>query len=336
MPKTYYRPIVQSDHCRPKGALPLAGARLWFTHVERLTREDGCEVVPVSEVPAETLDRISSPRAPMCGIDMQRPSIMGILNATPDSFSDGGQHFALADALRGGQAMVTEGADMLDIGGESTRPGADFVPAAEEARRIVPVIESLRAAGVDTPVSVDTRKASVARAAFQAGATLFNDVTALSYDPDSLSTAAELQASVCIMHASGDPKTMQDQPEYANVLLDVYDYLEGRIAACEAAGIRREKIMIDPGIGFGKTQAHNLALLRGVALFHALGCPILLGVSRKRFIGTIGNAPEAADRVAGSIAVGLDALNQGVQMLRVHDIAETKQAMALWSALKEH
>ena len=336
MPKTYYRPIVQSDRCRPKGALPLAGGCLWFTHVERSTREDGCEVVPVREVPGETLERLSRPRVPICGIDMQRPSIMGILNTTPDSFSDGGQHFVLADALRGGQEMLAEGADILDIGGESTRPGADFVTAEEEARRIVPVIESLRAAGVDRPVSVDTRKASVASAAFKAGANLFNDVSALSYDPDSLSTAAELQASVCIMHASGDPKTMQEHPEYTNVLLDIYDYLEDRIAACEAAGIPREQIMIDPGIGFGKTQTHNLALLRGVALFHGLGRPILLGVSRKRFIGTIGNAPEAAERVAGSIAVGLDALNQGVQMLRVHDIAETKQAIALWSALKEH
>ncbi|MEO1918770.1 MAG: dihydropteroate synthase, partial [Paracoccaceae bacterium] len=181
----------------------------------------------------------------------------------------------------------------------------------------------------------DTRKAKVAQAALDAGAQLFNDVTALTFDPDSLATAASAGADVCIMHASGDPKTMQDKPKYDNVLLDVYDYLEARIEVCEAAGIPRSKIMIDVGIGFGKTQDHKLELLRGISLFHGLGCPILIGVSRKRIIGTIGNAPDVADRAAGSIALGLDALNQGVQMLRVHDIAETKQAVALWSALKE-
>ena len=333
MPKIYYRPIVQSDVCRPEATVPLVGGRLWCTRVEKIARGSAAVVVAVSDVPSDVMANLSAPRARFCGVDMQRPSIMGILNATPDSFSDGGQHYAHADAVSGAQAMIEEGVDIIDIGGESTRPGADFISAEEEIRRTSPVIEALRAAGVNTPISIDTRKASVAKAAFGAGAQLFNDVTALTFDTDSLTTAAEVNASVCIMHASGDPKTMQDNPEYENVLLDVYDYLEERIETCVTAGIQREKIMIDPGIGFGKTQDHNLELLRGIALFHALGCPILLGVSRKRFIGTIGNAPNAADRAAGSIAVGLNALNQGVQMLRVHDIAETKQAIALWSAL---
>ena len=334
MSKVYYRPIVHADTCKPDGAFSLAGGHLWFDRVEQLGRATSPEIIPADEVSAEILAKLTSPREAVLGIDMQRPSIMGILNATPDSFSDGGQSFTLTDAVNAAQRMVSAGVDMIDIGGESTRPGADFVPAGEEIRRTVPVIEMLRGAGLATPISIDTRKASVAEAAFGAGAGLFNDVTALSFDPDSLSMAADLNASVCIMHASGDPKTMQDKPAYDNVLLDVYDYLEGRIHACEAVGIPREKIMIDPGIGFGKTQDHNLDLLRGIALFHALGCPILLGVSRKRFIGTIGNAPNAADRAAGSIAVGLNALNQGVQMLRVHDIAETKQAIALYSALQ--
>ncbi len=333
MPTIYFRPLVQSDRCKPSGALPVAGGHLWFTHVERISRNASSEIIPASEIPAAVLTNLTTPRPPICGIDMRKPSIMGILNATPDSFSDGGQHYAFDDAVSGAQALIAAGADMIDIGGESTRPGADFVDAAEEARRTTPVIAALRAAGTDTRLSIDTRKASVARAALEAGAVLFNDVTALSYDADSLATAADLNASVCIMHAAGDPKTMQDKPEYDNVLLDVYDYLEGRIQACEAAGILRAKIMIDVGIGFGKTQAHNLELLRGIALFHGLGCPILLGVSRKRFIGTIGGAPNATERVAGSIAVGLNALNQGVQMLRVHDIAETKQAIALNAAL---
>jgi len=325
MTDAYYRPLVQSDKCKPRDALPVAGGHLWFTHVEQIARGSASMVIAAADVPSDVLQNLTAARARFCGVDMQRPSVMGILNATPDSFSDGGQHYTFDDAVNGAQAMIVAGADMIDIGGESTRPGADFVDAPEEASRTSPVIAALRAAGAETPLSIDTRKASVARAAFKAGAVLFNDVTALTYDAKSLATAADLKASVCIMHAAGDPKTMQDKPQYDHVLLDVYDYLEGRIAACEAASIPRAKIMIDVGIGFGKTQTHNLELLRGIALFHGLGCPILLGVSRKRFIGTIGNAPDAADRMAGSIAVGLNAINQGVQMLRVHDIAETKQ-----------
>ncbi|OUS06848.1 dihydropteroate synthase [Rhodobacterales bacterium 52_120_T64] len=333
MADAYYRPLVQRDKCKPRGALPVAGGHLWFTHVEQIARGSVSEVVAAADIPTQVRENLISARARFCGIDMQRPSIMGILNATPDSFSDGGQHYTFKDAVNGAHAMIDAGADLIDIGGESTRPGADFVDAVEEARRTSPVIAALNEAGTQTPLSIDTRKASVAKAAFDAGAVLFNDVTALTYDAESLATAADLNASVCIMHAAGDPKTMQDKPEYENVLLDVFDYLEARILACEEAGIPRAKIMIDVGIGFGKTQEHNLKLLRGIALFHGLGCPILLGASRKRFIGTIGNAPDAADRVAGSIAVGLNALNQGVQMLRVHDIAETKQAIALNTAL---
>lgn len=333
MSKNYYRPIVQSDSCKPQAAVSLVGGRLWFTHVEKMARASASEIVAVMDVPSDVLENLTAPRAEYCGVDMQRPSIMGVLNATPDSFSDGGTHFAQSDAVSGALTMTRNGADVIDIGGESTRPGADFIPADEEIRRTAPVIEALRVVGIDAPISIDTRKANVAKAAFDAGAQIFNDVTALTFDKDSLVTAAEISASVCIMHASGDPKTMQDNPEYDNVLLDVYDYLEERIAACVTAGIPQDRIMIDVGIGFGKTQDHNLELLRRIALFHGLGCPILLGVSRKRFIGTIGNAPNAADRAAGSIAVGLNALNQGVQMLRVHDIAETKQAIALWSAL---
>lgn len=270
-----------------------------------------------------------------CGIDISTPRIMGILNVTPDSFSDGGDHFDLEDAVARAMKMVDEGADIIDIGGESTRPGAEYIPADEEIRRTVPVIEAIRASGLTTPISIDTRKADVARAAIYAGANLFNDVSALSFDPESLATAAELKTRVCIMHATGDPKTMQNEPAYDDVLYEVYEFFQMRIAVCIAAGISADKIMIDPGIGFGKTQAHNLTLLRGIAKFHALDCPILLGVSRKRFIGTIGNEPDPALRTAGSIAVGLAAINQGVQILRVHDIVETKQAIALWLSVQQ-
>ncbi|HPG23180.1 MAG TPA: dihydropteroate synthase, partial [Amaricoccus sp.] len=216
---------------------------------------------------------------------------------------------------------------------ESTRPGADDVPAEVEAGRVVPVIAALREAGIEAPISVDTRKASVAAEAFAAGAGLFNDVSALGFDPASLGLAAARGWPVCLMHAQGDPRTMQIAPHYDDVLLDVCDFLEARMAAAEAAGIPRERILLDPGIGFGKTVAHNLALVRGLSMLHGLGAAVLFGASRKRFIGTIGGADRPEARLPGSIAVALEALRQGVQVIRVHDVAETRQAMALWTAL---
>ena len=215
----------------------------------------------------------------------------------------------------------------------STRPGADPVPVEEEAARVVPVIAALRAEGFALPISIDTRNAAVARAAFDAGADLLNDVSALGHDPASLALAAASGRPVCLMHAQGDPRTMQEAPAYDDVLLDVFDFLEARVAAAEAAGIARTRILVDPGIGFGKTVAHNLALIRGLALFHGLGCGILFGASRKRFIGAIGEAAAPGDRMPGSIAVALEALRQGAQVIRVHDVKETRQAMLVWSAL---
>jgi dihydropteroate synthase len=329
----YYRPIAQSDRCRPLGALKLAGGAMWFTHVERLQRgADPC-VIPAMDVPAEIRMRLSANRADICGLSMDTPRIMGILNATPDSFSDGGRFDSFETARKRAKAMAQEGADILDIGGESTRPGADFVQAETEQARTEPLIRAITKQGNLPPVSIDTRKAEVARAAIGAGAGMFNDVSALGYDAGSASVAAKSGVAVCLMHASGDPKTMQDNPAYGDVLLDVYDYLQARIDFAMAQGIARERIVVDPGIGFGKTQDHNLALLRGLSLFHGLGCPVLLGVSRKGFIGVIGNAQEAAERAPGSIAVGLEGLRQGVQILRVHDIVETKQAISLWRAM---
>jgi len=231
-------------------------------------------------------------------------------------------------------AMAQAGADILDIGGESTRPGAQAVAVDEEIRRVVPVIEGLRAAGFSGVISIDTRKADVARAALAAGATLINDVSGFIHDPDLAGVAAGAEVPVCVMHGPLDPATMHLDPSYDDVLLDVYDWLEARIEALQASGIPRARIIADPGIGFAKTQAHNLALLARLSLFHSLGVPVLLGASRKRFIGTIGNAPQPADRMAGSIAVALAGLAQGVQIVRVHDVAETAQAIALWQASK--
>jgi len=331
----YYRPLVQHGSARPDDALPLAGGPLWFTHVEALARGHAPQVIPADDLPDHDLAPLTAPRAPLAGMAMDRPNIMGILNITPDSFSDGGKHHDAGAALAGARAMIAAGADILDIGGESTRPGALEVPVDEEIARTAPVIAAIRAESA-IAISIDTRKSAVAAAALDAGATLVNDVAGFTYDAALAPLCAEHSVPVCVMHAQGDPATMQDDPHYGDVLLDVYDFLATRIAALVAQGIPRARILADPGIGFGKTRDHNLALLRGLALFHGLGCPILLGASRKRFIGTIGGEPRAEARAPGSIAVGLAALAQGVQLLRVHDVRDTMQAVRLWQAARDN
>jgi len=260
---------------------------------------------------------------------------MGILNATPDSFSDGGAvpENALAERVA---RLIAEGADILDIGGESTRPGSDPVSAEEEWRRIAPAIEA--ATRTTALVSVDTRNADIARRALKAGARLFNDVSALTYDPDSMAVARDYAAAggaICLMHALGDPKTMQRDPRYDDVVREVRDFLAARVAACEAAGIPRAALIVDPGIGFGKTLEHNLTLLRNLAAFREIGCRILLGASRKGFIGTLSGEKDAAKRAPGSIAVALHGARHGADILRVHDVRETVQALAVDTALRK-
>ena len=328
----YYRPLVQIGPTRPDAALPLAGGLGWFTHVEVLSRSAPCRIIEADQVPEAYLVRLTAARPDIAGLSLARPQIMGILNTTPDSFSDGGQHAGIGDAVAAGQAMQEDGADILDIGGESTRPGATFVAPQEEINRTAPVIAALRAAGMDLPISIDTRKAAVAEAAVAMGANLVNDVSGFTFDPGLAPFCQKHQLPVCVMHAQGKPETMHLNPQYDNVLLDVFDALERQIAALEAVGVPRGAILADPGIGFGKTQDHNLALLARISLFHMLGAPLLLGVSRKKFIGTIGQAPDPTERAAGSIAVALAGLSQGVQMIRVHDVRETRQAVALWHA----
>ena len=327
----YFRPIAMTDLAQPAGALPLAGGWCWFDRVEVMSRSAKGRILPASEVPAPVLHRLTAPRAPFAGLAMDRPRLMGILNVTPDSFSDGGRFLGAAAAVAQARAMA-QGAEIIDIGGESTRPGAAEVPVAEEIARTVPVIHALREGGLTAPLSIDTRKAPVAEAALLAGATIVNDVSAFDFDPMLGPLVAAKASPVVLMHAQGVPATMQDDPSYGDVLLDVYDALAARLARAEALGIDRARIVLDPGIGFGKTQAHNLALLRGLSLFHGLGCPVLLGTSRKRFIGDIGRA-EPQDRAPGSIATALAGVAQGVQIIRVHDMAETRQALRLWQAL---
>ncbi|WP_438956715.1 dihydropteroate synthase [Cognatiyoonia sp.] len=328
----YARPIVMDDAVRPDGAVPLAEGWCWFENVELLSRDAPAQVIAAKELPLDVLDRLTQPRGSIATLAMGAPQVMGILNVTPDSFSDGGKHNAVDAAVARALQMVKEGAALIDVGGESTRPGAAFVPEDEELQRVVGPISSLRQAS-DVPISIDTRKSVVATKALGAGASMLNDVSAFTFNADMPVVAAESDAPICIMHALGDPKTMQDAPTYDNVLLDIYDFLAERIEVAVAAGVARDRIVVDPGIGFGKTQEHNLTLLRNISLFHGLGCPILLGASRKRFIGAIGNAPDASDRLGGSVSVALFALRQGVQILRVHDTFATKQAIDLHMAM---
>ena len=262
-----------------------------------------------------------------------RPLVMGVVNVTPDSFSDGGRHCGPAAAVSHALRLVDSGAQILDIGGESTRPGAPPVEEAEELRRVLPVIETL-SRQTAVPISVDTMKPAVARAAVSAGAAIWNDVTALSHAPESAAVAAELGCRVVLMHMRGEPRTMQDAPAYADVVGEVEAYLLAQAEAAIAAGVRRERILLDPGLGFGKTAAHNLTLMRALPRLAAHGIPVLVGASRKRTIQAIDpTATDPADRLGGSLAFALWAARCGAAVVRVHDVRETAQALAVWSAL---
>ena len=328
----YYRPLALGD------GLPLAGGPLRFARVDVRARGEAGRIVAADALPDDVLAALTRPRPAVAGLPGDRTAIMGILNVTPDSFSDGGRHAAPDAAVAAARAMAAAGADIVDIGAESTRPGAAPVDAATERARLAAVLPGL----VGLNWSIDTRKASVMGQALDAGAALVNDVSALGYDPDALALVAARGCPVVLMHAQGQPETMQADPVYGDALLDVYDWLAARIALCEAAGIARARIIADPGIGFGKTLAHNLALLRGLTLFHGLGVPLLLGASRKALIGRLaGPAPFDAKtrtdvppeaRLPGSLALALHAAACGVQVVRVHDVAETAQALAVWRA----
>lgn len=269
----------------------------------------------------------------MMGMQLDRPRVMGILNVTPDSFSDGGDFAAPQAALAQAQALAQH-CDIIDIGGESTRPGSQEVPEAQEIARTAPVIRAIRDAGIKTAISIDTRKAAVAAAALDAGADLVNDVSGFEFDPDMADLCARRDVPVCLMHAKGLPDTMQDDPSYGDVVAEVFDYLRERIGFAGGKGIVKDAILADPGIGFGKTVDHNLSLMRHLDRFHDLGCPLLLGASRKTFIGKIGGAEAPKDRMPGSLAVALWAAQQGAHVIRVHDAAETVQALRLWHAME--
>ncbi len=269
-----------------------------------------------------------------CGnfrLSLARPLIMGVVNVTPDSFFDGGRFFSAAAAVAHARQLIDEGADLLDVGGESTRPGADPVTLDEERRRVLPVLEALADAGV--PLSVDTQKPELMGEAVAAGAAMVNDVNGFQA-PGALAAVAGSACAICIMHKQGNPQTMQQSPQYADVVVDVRDYLSQRIAAAEQAGIARERMVVDPGFGFGKTLEHNLELLRRLDELAALTVPVLAGLSRKSMIGKL-TGSDPGDCLAGSIAAALFAVQRGAAIVRVHDVAATRDALAVWQAVRQ-
>ena len=349
MIRTYLRPtgFVDAPFGHDGKVARLAGGLLWFSAVE-LIRTDGTRLLSTELIPVERFEpapelekawaRLTGPRSPLQAgertIRLDQPQVVGILNVTPDSFADGGQHEDPAAAADAGHAMTTAGAAIIDVGGESTRPGAKPVWEGDEIARILPVVQQLARAGA--AVSVDTRKAAVMDAALGAGARIVNDVSALTFDDRAPGVVARAACPVVLMHHQGSPETMQQSPRYDRpVLFEVYDWLEARIEAAVAAGIDRDRIIVDPGIGFGKTVAHNLQLLNGLALLHGLGCPLMLGASRKRMIGALSGEAPADQRLPGSLALALKGADQGVQLLRVHDVPETVQALKVWRGLRD-
>jgi dihydropteroate synthase len=330
----------------------LSGGMSWFSAVEIVEmdghRRAALELVPVARID-DALERLgpeaerawrnlTSPRPPLPlgarTVRLDQPQIAGILNITPDSFSDRGRFEAPDAAAEAGFALAAAGAAIVDVGGESTRPGAQPVWEGDEVERVLPVIGRL--AGGGTAVSIDTRKASVMEAALGAGAALVNDVSALTFDERSAAVVAAAQCPVVLMHHQGPPETMQQAPSYDRpVLFAVYDWLEERIAAADAAGVARDRIIVDPGIGFGKTVQHNLQLMNGLALFHGLGCPVMVGASRKRMIGALSGEAPADARLPGSLALALKGAEQGVHLLRVHDVPETVQALRIWRGMRD-
>jgi dihydropteroate synthase len=349
--RTLLRPtaFVDSPFGHDGKVARLAGGLNWFASVELLRveghRRNGSELVAVEGIESRFDDDRAAQWVALTAtrpslqlgertIRLDQPQVMGIVNVTPDSFSDGGQFADGNAAALAGAEMTGQGAAIIDVGGESTRPGASPVWEGDEIERIVPVIRQLANGGA--AVSVDTRKADVMTAAVEAGARLINDVSALTFDGRAAGVVAGASVPIVLMHHQGAPETMQVDPRYDDVLVEVYQWLAERIEAAEMSGIKRERILLDPGVGFGKNVGHNLELMNGLALFHSLGCPLVIGASRKRTIGALSGEAPADKRLGGSIAFAMKAVEQGAQIVRVHDVYETVQALKVWRGLRDH
>lgn len=356
MTKIYLRPtgFVESPQRHEGESLRLAGTMLWFSQIEYIERGAAStrrRLVAVREWDAFVaalpqsararcallLERITAPRAAlqmgMHTVSLEQPQVMAIINATPDSFSDGGKNLDTDIAAKAAVAMTTAGAAIIDIGGESTRPGAELVSEGDELARVEPLIRRL--AGAGTAISIDTRKASVMHGAVQAGATMINDISALLYDDRAVEVARASGVPVVLMHAPSQSSDPHTNGIYDDVVYDVFDWLEQRVSEVEAAGLARDMILVDPGIGFGKTLADNLAIINNLAIYHGLGCAILFGASRKRLIGALSNEAGADERLGGSIFLAMKAVEQGAHIVRVHDTAETVQAVQVWRGLRD-
>ncbi|HEY7960090.1 MAG TPA: dihydropteroate synthase [Sphingomicrobium sp.] len=348
--RTLLRPtgFVDSPFGHDGKVARLAGGLNWFSAIELIRieghRRTASELLPVEKIESRFDDdmagqweALTSPRPPLQlgerTVRLDQPQVMGIINATPDSFSDGGSFADASAAAEGGADLAAQGAAIVDVGGESTRPGARVIWEGDEIERIVPVIRQLVAGGA--AISADTRKADVMTAALEAGARMINDVSALTFDQRSAEIVAASGVPVVLMHHQGAPEVMQEDPRYDDVLVEIYLWLEQSIAEAEAKGIARDKVLIDPGFGFGKKVAHNLELMNGLALLHSLGCPIVVGASRKRTIGALSAEAPADKRLGGSIAFALKAVEQGAQVVRVHDVFETVQALRVWRGMRD-
>lgn len=356
MQRLYLRPLhfIESPQLHDGQAERLAGTMLWFCSVEIIVKSsDGVtrDLAAVSQFDAavarlpEALQKRASEifanlvgaRAPLSigvrTIRLDQPQVMGILNVTPDSFSDGGKTQEAEVAVVAGHAMSAAGAAIIDVGGESTRPGAPVVWEGDEIKRVAPVITQLSKGG--TAISIDTRKAAVMEAASVAGAGMINDISALAYDDMALETARSAGLPIVLMHAPSQSSDPHKNAVYKDVVTDVYDFLESRINAAVAEGIDKKRIVIDPGIGFGKSLAENMAIINNLAIYHGLGCPLLFGASRKRMIGALSNEAEAGKRLGGSLLLAMKAAEQGAHILRVHDVRETVQAIHVWRGLRD-
>jgi dihydropteroate synthase len=352
----YLRPtgFIESPQQHDGASARLAGAMLWFTQVEVIDRTGAAptrELIGlrgweafVAALPADKqarcnllYGRMTSPCAALQmgqrTIRLDQPQVMGIINMTPDSFSDGGNNADVEAAASAAIAMSSAGAAIIDIGGESTRPGAALVWEGDETKRVEPLVQRLASSG--TAVSIDTRKAAVMDAAVAAGAGMINDVSALLFDERAVEVAKAAGVPVILMHAPSQSSDPHKGGDYDDVVTDVFDWLEARVDAVEAAGIPRAKILVDPGIGFGKSLSENLAIINNLAIYHAIGCPILFGASRKRMIGALSNEASAEARLGGSVFLAMKAVEQGAHILRVHDVPETVQAVQVWRGLRD-
>ena len=333
--REYFRPVVETGLKKPDNALSICGSKLWFNQVEVITRAGSLGFRNVEKFPSNFFEDITSKRKPINSLNFLNPMIMGIVNLTPDSFSDGGSVRNLRDFSKAIKNLVRDGAEIIDLGGESTRPGSHEISYEVEKERVVKYLEFLSKTNHGAIISVDTRKSKIAELSAHFKAHIINDVSAGTFDKGMLAIVGKYKMGFCICHSVGTPETMNINPKYENVVLDVYDYLEERIFKAVQAGISKDKILVDPGIGFGKTCKHNLDIIRNISIFHGLGCPILLGVSRKKFIRTTMLSTNDLGLKFGSIFYSFEGVRQGVQIVRMHDVREMKNCLngykALWT-----